>query len=113
MHDWPTESKAKITTKAVILHSRIVSVNTSNMPQHPCAAGCFVSASACAMGAVPQPASFENSPRVIPYLMLLHNIKPPIPPTDASGVNASAKIRCIASGMRELLIMIMYNDAAM
>ena len=96
-----------------MLHRRIVSVNTSNIPQHPCAAGCFVSASACAMGAVPQPASFENNPRVIPYLILLHSKNPPIPPIDASGVNASANIRCIASGMREPLIIIIYNDAAM
>jgi len=30
------------------------------------------------MGAVPQPASFENNPRVIPYLILLHSKNPPI-----------------------------------
>ena len=44
-------------------------INTSNIPHIPCSIGLFVLLAACTIGAVPIPASFENTPLAIPYLI--------------------------------------------
>ena len=45
---------------------RSVSMATSKIPQKPCSAGRVPSAVACAIGAVPHPASLESRPRNVP-----------------------------------------------
>ena len=59
----------KRTTKAVKEQSRIVSINTSKMPRHPCPCGLPLALDAWAAGDVPQPASFDKTPRETPYLI--------------------------------------------
>ena len=58
-------SVSKITSP-VAVHIRIVSTNTSNTPYMPCRTGWSVSAVQCTIGALPNPASFENRPRAMP-----------------------------------------------
>jgi hypothetical protein len=59
-------SKETRITNAVKVHKRIVSTNTSKIPKSPCFAGDFAFVVACAIGAVPQPASLDISPRETP-----------------------------------------------
>ena len=54
------------TTKPVMVQMINVSKNTSNAPQKACFTGLLVFAAACAIGALPKPASLENTPRAKP-----------------------------------------------
>ena len=46
-----------------------VSMNTPIIATVPCSCGLLTLASACACGVEPIPASFENRPRLAPWLM--------------------------------------------
>ena len=72
----------------------MVSRKTSMTPSRPCWAGWATLAAACAMDAVPMPASLVNTPREMPVLMT-----PVRDPTAALGRNASRKTEAKAPGM--------------
>ena len=63
-------------TKAVIVQTSIVSINTSITPRNPCSQAELVFEVACAIGEVPQPASLEKSPLIVPYRNAFENKKP-------------------------------------
>ncbi|MDT4869750.1 hypothetical protein FQZ97_1047970 [compost metagenome] len=64
--------------RAVLVHTSRVSMNTLRDWTMPWAAGCFTSATAATLGALPRPASLENSPRLTPMMMAA-----PMPPAKA------------------------------
>ena len=61
---------------AVRVHMIKVSKNISNTPQSPCLTGSRVSDAECAMTEEPKPASLENTPRAIPFLITVAKAKP-------------------------------------
>ena len=78
-------------TKAVAVHTTIVSMKTPRDWMRPWRTGWDTVAVAAALGAVPWPASFENRPRWVPLTMAAR-MPPPSPPTSGSGENADVKI---------------------
>ena len=73
---------------AVQLQITIVSTNTPSACTNPALTGWSHSAAAAAHGADPEPASLENSPRLIPFIRTA-----PKPPAAACrNPNASSKI---------------------
>jgi hypothetical protein len=77
----------------------MVSMNGSSSATTPSETGSSVFAAACAMGAEPCPASFENSPRRTPHIIVRRNTPLPVPATPADGLNASRKMRRERAGM--------------
>ena len=55
----------------------------------PCLMGLFVFAAACAIGELPNPASFEKIPRDTPNLIAIHTEAPAKPPDAAVDDNAA------------------------
>ena len=99
-------------TKPVIVHTTIVSMNTSAMPRKPCSQGESVLAVACAMGEVPHPASFENSPLIVPNRSALKFKKPTAPAPSERNENASSNMSeniCGNLGYEDAMT---YNDIA-
>ena len=84
------------TTRAVIRHKTTVSQKTSKIPRHPWECASRLD-DACAIVAVPQPASFDKRPLVKPYRMALEIPKPTPPLTALFIENASLKILVIAT----------------
>ena len=64
----------------------------------PCFTGLLVFAAAWAIGALPNPASLENTPRAIPNLMAIKTVAPANPPVAALPLNALSTIIPNASG---------------
>lgn len=58
------------------------------MANVPCLTGCGVFAAECAIGALPNPASFEKIPLAIPNLIAFDTAKPATPPVNAVGEKA-------------------------
>lgn len=79
-------------TSAVNVHSNMVSTKTSKTPRQPCAWGLSLFEDACAVGDVPQPASFDKTPLDTPYRIDAEIPKPTKPPLALSIENASLKI---------------------
>jgi len=92
--------------KAVIEQITIVSANTSKTPQSPWRTGWSVVAAACAIGALPRPASFVNTPRATPYFIESIKVAPIKPPTAAWPVNALLNIKPKASGIWDTFVKI-------
>ena len=65
-----------------------MSKNTSAAPHNPCWNGCFVSAFACTIGAVPNPASLDNIPLAMPICIAIIIEAPAKPPTAGAGEKA-------------------------
>ena len=89
-------------TIAVKVHITTVSKKTSKSPSVPCAAGDIASAPACAIGAVPPPASFEKAPLPTPCFTASENRNPKTPPDIASFPSADEKMLSIAEEMYSL-----------
>ncbi len=85
-------------TNAVNEQIIIVSTNGSNEATKPSCTGCSVLAAACAIGADPWPASFENKPRLTPIVIVLIKTAPANPPVAAVPVKASVTIILKAPG---------------
>jgi len=66
-------------TKAVAVHTKIVSINTAIIAESPCCTGCSTSATAWEFGVEPIPASFEKSPLATPYLTACFTPMPAAP----------------------------------
>ena len=81
-----------ITTSAVMVTMTIVSMNGSSSATTPSETGSSVLAAACAIGAEPCPASFENRPRRTPHMSVTRNAPTPVPATPAVGLKASRKM---------------------
>ena len=79
-------------TRPVIVQITIVSMKGSTSATTPSETGSSVFAAACAIGAEPWPASFENSPRFTPQIMVSMNTPTPVPATPAVGLKASRKM---------------------
>lgn len=75
---------------AVTVQTKMVSQNTSKIPQKPCSTGLLASLHACAIDALPNPASWVNIPREIPTRIAVKN--PAAAPTVPLGENACANI---------------------
>ena len=88
---YPTGIPLHRITIAVSVQIRIVSVNTSKIPNIPCFTGSPVSAHAWAMEPVPRPASLEKIPRATPFFILRKKL-PTIPPVTEAGWNAPSII---------------------
>ena len=73
---------------AVVLQIKSVSMKTEITCTSPCLTGWSTSADAAAFGALPIPASFENSPLLIPIITAL----PANPPAKERALNAFSKI---------------------
>ena len=56
--------------KPVMVHTRIVSKYTPRAWTRPCLAGCDADEVAAALGTEPIPASLENRPRLMPWVMM-------------------------------------------
>ena len=85
-------------TSAVMVTMTIVSMNGSSSATTPSETGSSVFAAACAIGADPCPASFENSPRRTPHMSVTRNAPTPVPATPAVGLKASRKMIAKVSG---------------
>ena len=72
----------------------------------PCSAGLSVLAADAAIGADQSPASFEKTPRAIPFCIAIIIVDPANPPTAAVFVKADFIIVTIASGIAEIFIKI-------
>ena len=84
-------------TSAVMVQMIRVSMKVPNMPIIPWRTGSLVWAAAWAMGALPKPASFENTPRATPNLSAAQTAAPAKPPVAAVPLNALVKINPNAS----------------
>ena len=76
----------------------IVSIKGSNIATSPSETGCLVLAEACAIGALPCPASLEKSPRPTPLLNAKEREAPRKPPVAADPEKTPSKI-AINDGM--------------
>lgn len=86
-------------TSAVKVQSTIVSKKTSKMPRQACVCAHSFFEEACAEGDVPHPASFERSPRLVPYRTASFIVKPNAPETAVRKENADLKMRIKAEGI--------------
>ena len=86
-----TSGPASRMTKAVAVHTTMVSMKTPRDWMRPWRTGCDTVAVAAALGAVPWPASLENRPRLVP-LIIAATMPPPSPPTVAWAEKAEVKI---------------------
>ena len=77
----------------------IVSKNVPSIAIVPCFTGLFVFAAACAIGALPSPASFENTPLEIPYCMARAIADPAKPPATDVVSNAFSIMILKTSGI--------------
>ena len=83
---------------AVTEQTKMVSQNTSKMPQKPCSTGLSAPLQAWAIEALPRPASWVKIPRAMPTRM--ETKKPEAPPaTTELGEKAPLKICAKALGM--------------
>ena len=86
-----TTPLAKIAS-AVTVQTKMVSQKTSSIPQNPCSTGLVAPLHACAIEALPSPASWVKIPRAIPTRIEV-NSPTLVPATPATGeANASVKI---------------------
>ena len=85
-------------TRAVIVQTMTVSMNGSSRATRPSLAGRSVLTAEWAIGADPTPASFENTPLLIPCI-----IAPITPPAAAEPENASVNINPIEDGISPTL----------
>ena len=83
-------------TSAVMVQTRMVSINVPNIATMPCRTGLFVLAAAWAIAAEPKPDSLENTPRATPNRMAAATAAPAKPPVAATGVKAYEKIKARA-----------------
>ena len=86
-------------TSPVIVQISIVSKNVPVIEIKPCLAGKFVFAAAAAIGALPSPDSFENTPLAIPFLSATETVTPAIAPPTALGLKALVIIKPKACGI--------------
>ena len=93
-----------MTMKAVMEQTTIVSTKTSKMPTTPCSEGWLTFAMPCAIGALPRPASFDSTPRLMPAATIWATDAPTKPPTAADGENACERISPRTSGTCVMLI---------
>ena len=68
-----------------MLHTTMVSMKTSKTPTSPWSEGCFTCAIPWAIGALPSPASFDSTPRLIPAAIAWRTVTPRNPPAAACG----------------------------
>src|SRR5690625_244486 len=68
--------------------------------------GLSVLAVACAIGALPKPASLEKMPRATPNRIAAHTVAPRKPPVAEIGVKAWETIKLTAAGTWSILIKI-------
>ncbi len=86
-------------TSAVIVQQTTVSKNTSNALHIPCSAGESFSEEQWRIGELPNPASFEKMPRLMPAETALDTANPDIPPAADVKLKASVNIFSIADGI--------------
>ena len=94
-------------TKAVIVQITTVSIKVPSMAIVPCFTGSLVFADACAIGALPKPASFENMPLLKPISITCVNV----PLAAAFPVKAFENIAAKADGISEKLLRIIIKQA--
>ncbi len=86
---WP-ESQTPLTmiARPVKVQTMMVSMKVPIMPIRPENTGSRVAPAACAMPAVPSPASFEKMPRATPFCIASITPAPRKPPLAATGLKA-------------------------
>ncbi|MNE44619.1 hypothetical protein D3C80_1388550 [compost metagenome] len=85
---------------AVLVHTRMVSMNTLSDCTMPWAAGCATSATAATLGALPRPASLENRPRLTPIRIAA----PTLPAKASSRPKALLTISARVAGTSPMLL---------
>ena len=81
-----------------------VSIIVPSMATSPCSTGSFVCAAACAIGALPKPASFEKIPRATPKRIAAHTVAPAKPPAAEAPLKALSIIVANAAGTSAIFI---------
>ena len=100
-----------------MVHTINVSIMVPSMATSPCSTGSFVFAAACAMGALPNPASLEKMPRATPNRIAAHTVAPAKPPAAEAPLKALSTMVANAAGTSEIFIsmtiklMMMYEIA--
>ena len=94
-------SHTPLTTMArpVMVQTMMVSMKVPIMPTTPENTGSLLLPAACAIPAVPRPASFEKMPRATPMRMAISTVEPAKPPTAAVGLKACSTISTSAPGI--------------
>ena len=85
-------------TSPVMVHTTSVSIKVPSMAIRPCSTGSSVFAAACAMGALPRPASLEKMPRATPKRIAAQIVAPAKPPVAAEPENADSTMVTSAAG---------------
>ena len=101
------------TTRAVIVHTMIVSANTSKIPQRPCLTGSLTLELLWTITEEPRPASFEKTPLLHPCVMMVLNVIPVTPPHTAGALKAPAKMALNAGMILTALSRMITTDPAM
>ena len=97
--DTPDSSTpVNIITKPVIVQTTSVSIKVPSIATRPCSTGSFVLAAACAIGALPSPASLENIPRATPKRIAAQTVAPAKPPAAEAPLNALSMMVASAPG---------------
>ena len=90
-------------TSAVIVHPTSVSTKGSRPATTPSVTGSLVRTAECAMGALPRPASEENSARFMPKMKAVPTPAPMKAPLASAGLKALWKISPNTAGMASML----------
>jgi len=90
----------------------MVSIKVPSIATVPCLTGLSVFAAAWAMGALPNPASLENTPRATPKRIAAQTAAPANPPVAATGLKADLTISTTASGTAPTFMMITTRPAS-
>ena len=95
----PFHAPVTISVRPVSVQIIIVSMNVPVIETSPCSAGHFTLAAAAAIGALPSPDSFENTPLAMPLRMAIMTVAPRNPPPAAVALKALWKTSDSASGI--------------
>ena len=106
------QTPLRMMARDMMVHTHMVSTNTSNMPHRPCRTGCSTLAWEWTMVEEPCPASLLNTDRAMPCWITREAAAPEKPPTAAVPVKALPKIRRSASGRLRMLMMTTPSPAA-
>ena len=97
-------------TRPVMVQMIRVSMKVPSMAIMPCCTGWLVRAAAWAMGALPRPASLENTPRATPKRSAAHTVAPANPPAAAVPFMALSMMVTKAPGMASMWVIMTTRD---
>lgn len=102
-----------IITRAVKVQRIIVSKKTSKIPRQACECALSLLDEAWAEGEVPEPASFDKRPRLVPYLIASLMVNPNAPEIAGRKLKADLKILIKADGKNEIFLITIIKQRTM